>query len=218
MPTPEMPRDLIRLIRAMQRDIDTVMRRSPFANTGFTATGPNSMALLRNNGVPALVFTDGPTTNGVQRISLTDSDGMDLFREDVNGQGAAWPLAPILFTGVSWPTWDSNTGTTFVAVAEGYSQKSSPRVTVTFMAICDSTAAGEVRLMCNGAHLGATATVPNLSLSRFTIGPIVVPGLMGDGLNLSLEARRVSGAGKIYARVVAAQQSASDGFTEPIVP
>lgn len=214
MPTPELPRDdLVKLIRELRRDIDTLKQRSPFANTGFTATGPNSMALLRNNGVPALVFTDGPTTNGVQRISLTDSDGMDLFREDTSGQGAAWPLAPIFFAGTSWPTWDSNNTTSFVTVAEGFSQKSSPRVALTAMAITDGSAVGEAQFVCNGLPLGEVTVVPNLSLTRFTVGPISVPGLMGDGLNLSLQVRSSSGAGKCYGRVVAAQQAASDAVS-----
>lgn len=208
MATSELPRDdLIRLIRAMQADIETLKQRSPLANTGFTSTGPGALALLRSTGVPALTFTDGPTTGGVQRITIADSDGRALLREDDTGSGAAWPLVPVPVPGTTWQTWDYTTAATFTTIAEGSTLKSSPGLTVTVVAIADGSAAGEVRVMAGAVQVGATAAFPTASLTRFTVGPQLLAGVVGDPVTVTLQARVASGAGKCYARVVAATAS-----------
>lgn len=163
--------------------VEALERRSPFTNTGI--------AIL-----PVL---------GGQRVTISDSGGADLLREDDGGLGAAWPLAPVPFAGISWPTWDSNSSASFTSVASAFSLKSSPQLLVTVRAICDGSAAGEVRLVCNGVQLGA-AGVPNLSMTTATFGPSTPDGAIGSDLDLQVDTRVTSGAGRCYARVVAAQQ------------
>lgn len=136
--------------------------------------------------------------------TLADVNGGDLVRADPAG-GAAWPLAPVPFAGLSWPTWDSNDTATFASVAMGFSLKSSPQLVVTARAICDGSAAGEVRFVCNGVVLG-TASVPNLSMTTVTFGPYTPAGAIGSDLNVQVDTRVTSGAGKCYARVISAQQ------------
>lgn len=249
MSTAELPRDdLIRMIRAMQHDIEMLKQRSPLANTGLSATGVNEirmaplgrltfdggslamndtsdrlwlyaggfssfgfgLGLYRTDGSLALSFIDSdPLTEQPQRIRLADGNSVDLIREDSAGSGAAWPLAPIPFAGLSWPTWDSNNAVTWAAVSAAHTVKSSPRVVVTAQALTNGSAVGWVRLSLDGVPVGAQVLVPNLSMIVTTFGPFTVPGGIGDPLDFTLETRLASGAGNCYGRVTSARFAAS---------
>lgn len=169
---------------------------------GFTTNG-FGLTLTRLNGVNALVFADNdPNNETTQRISLLDSSGYSLFTEDTSGTGAAWPLAPIVFAGMSWPTWDNNTTATFATVSSGVTYKSSPRFVIGVQHICDAATTGEVRLMVNGTQLGATAAVAASAINSATFGtPAALPGNIGDSVTINVQTRVTSGTGKCYARV-----------------
>ncbi|WP_374969927.1 hypothetical protein [Terrabacter sp. BE26] len=174
--------------------------------SGGLATNGFGTYLQRINGTQALTFADSdPVNESVQRIALADSDGKPLLAEDAAGSGAAWPLAPIQFRGLSWPTWSNNNGAAFVSIEAATTYKTSPRLYVSVQGICDSTAAGEMRLLVNGTQLGATVALPNLALTGSTFGtPAALPGAIGDGLSIELQTRVTSGTGKAYGRVLAA--------------
>lgn len=182
-----------------------------FMYAGGFSTNGFGVTLTRLNGVKALVFADNdPVNETVQRISLLDSNGTSLFAEDAAGAGAGWPLAPIPFGGMSWPTWDNNTTATFATVASAVTYKSSPRFVVAVKHICDASTAGEVRLMVNGTQVGATATSAALTVNTATFGtPAALPGNVGDAMTINVDARVTSGTGKCYARVAYALQWSS---------
>ncbi|KJK10788.1 hypothetical protein UB45_17045 [Terrabacter sp. 28] len=179
-----------------------------YAYLGGLSTNGFGAILTRLNGQAALVFADDDALlEAVQRLRLFDSNGKPLITEDASGSGAAWPLAPIPFAGVSWPTWDNNATTTWTTVATALTYKSSARIYAVANHIADGTAAGEVRLLANSTQVGATATVANLAMGQATFGtPAALPGAVGDPITLELQARNTTGTGKTYARMTAAMQ------------
>jgi hypothetical protein len=83
--------------------------------------------------------------------------------------------------------------------------KSSPRAYIAAQAICDGTATGEVRLMCNGTQIGATTSLANLTMTNAAFGtPATLPGAIGDALTFTLETRVTGGTGKVYAKALTA--------------
>ena len=180
---------------------DTSNRNYLYAG-GFTTAG-FGLVLYRLDGSPALTFSDiDPLTEQIQIISLTDRGNKALISEDVSGAGASWPLAPIVFSDLTYQTWPSNTTATFTGVQTALQYKSSPRIYVSAQAICDGTATGEVRLMCNGIQVGATVAVPNLAFVSAAFGtPAAVAGAIGTTLQFSLDTRVTAGAGACRAKV-----------------
>jgi hypothetical protein len=172
---------------------------------GFSQVG-YGVQLVRLDGSTALLFADNsPTTETVQLISLLDRGGWAIVAEDKSGAGAGWPLAPIQFEDLTWATWSYNTTASFVAVQSAVHYKSSPRAYIAAQAICDGTATGEVRLMCNGSQIGATTSLANLTMTNAAFGtPATLPGAIGDGLTFTLETRVTGGAGKVYAKALTA--------------
>ena len=179
-----------------------------YAYVGGLSSQGFGCLLTRLNGQAALVFADDDAlAEAVQRLRLFDSNGKPLITEDASGSGAAWPLAPIPFAGMSYPTWDSNNTIGWVTVASALTYKSSARLYAVANHIADGTAAGEVRLLANGSQLGPTATVANLAMGQTTFGtPAALPGAIGDPITLELQARNTSGSGKTYARITTAMQ------------
>jgi hypothetical protein len=185
---------------------DTSGREYLYAG-GFTTNG-FGITLRRIDGSPALVFADDDELEeDMQRLRAYDGSGRPMLAEDSSGDGVAWPVAPVPFAGLSWPTWDHNDSGTFVTVAEALTYKSSPRLFVRCRHITDGTAAGQVRLLANGEQLGTTVDVANLTLGVTTFGtPLALPGAVGDAVTLEVQARVSAGAGKTYARVTGALQ------------
>lgn len=186
-------------------ELDDTSSRQVFYAGGFTTNG-FGVVLTRLNGQAALVFADNdPVNETTQRIAIHDSNGAGLFTEDLAGAGAGWPLAPIQFEDLTWAGWANNTTGTFTAVQQAVHYKSSPRIYFAGQAIADGTAAGEVRLMCNGAQIGGTMALANLTMTNVGFGtPATLPGSIGDPLTLTLETRVTSGAGKAYAKALTA--------------
>lgn len=172
---------------------------------GFTTNG-YGVQLVRLDGTTALLFSDqDPVNESVQFISLLDRSGWAIVAEDKSGAGAGWPLAPILFEDLTWAQWAYNTTASFVAVQSATHYKSSPRAYIAAQAICDGTATGEVRLMCNGTQIGTTASLANLTMTNAAFGtPATLPGAIGDALSFTLETRVTGGAGKVYAKALTA--------------
>lgn len=186
-------------------ELDDKNGRQVFYVGGFTTNGFGAV-LTRLNGQAALVFADNdPLNESVQRINLYDSNGAALFTEDANGSGAGWPLVPIQFEDLTWAGWANNTTATFTAVQQATYYKSSARIYFAGQAICDGTATGEVRLMCNGTQIGTTTTLANLAMTNVGFGtPATLPGAIGDPLTLTLETRVTGGSGKAYAKALTA--------------
>jgi hypothetical protein len=178
---------------------------------GGLSTNGFGLKLTRINGSPALVFADDDELEeAVQRLRLYDSNARPLLAEDASGEGSAWPLVPIPFAGVSWPTWDYNSTSTFTTVASALLYKTSARAYVICQHIGSDTATGQVRLMANGTQLGTTATVANLAQANTTFGtPLALPGAIGEPVTLEIQTRVASGAGKAHARVIGAHQWSS---------
>jgi hypothetical protein len=177
-----------------------------FAYVGdFTSVG-YGMSLTRLDGSTALLFADNdPTTEQIQTIGLYDRNGYAVAAEDLTGAGARWPLAPIQFEDLTWSNWSYNSSATFTAVQQAVHFKSSPRIYFTGQAVCDGTATGEVRLMCNGTQIGSTTSLANLTMTGLGFGtPATLPGAVGDPLTLTLETRVTGGAGKVYAKALTA--------------
>lgn len=183
---------------------DTHSRQWLYAG-GFSTNG-FGVQLSRTDGSVALLFSDNDPVNELpQYIGLYDRGGKSIVAEDLSGNGAAWPLAPIQFEDLTWANWANNTTSSFVAVQQAVHYKSSPRAYITAQAICDGTATGEVRLMCNGTQIGTTATLANLTMTAVTFGtPATLPGAIGDPLTFTLETRVTAGAGKTYGKVLTA--------------
>jgi hypothetical protein len=177
---------------------------------GFTTNG-FGMTLTRLNGQAALVFSDNdPVNETTQRISLQDSNGTPLFAEDKNGTGSSWPLAPVVFSGLSWPNWDSNNTSTFTTVSTALTYKASPRFVINVQHICDAGTTGEVRLTVNGTQVGSTVASAALTVNNAAFGtPAALPGNVGDAMTINVDTRTTSGTGACRARVTYCLQWAS---------
>ncbi|MFI6443834.1 hypothetical protein [Kitasatospora sp. NPDC050543] len=155
--------------------------------------------IRRQDGTPAIYVARTTTTQAdPQGIVMRDAHGATIFAEDVVAGGVAFPqwslLPPADLMTAHWPQTNA---TSFTAVAKSYNVKASPWLGMMVSAVADGGSAGEVRVMVNGSQWGPT-TSTNGVFENYA----AVTGAVGSILEISIEARRTSGSGTVYAQTL----------------
>ncbi|MFI6329851.1 hypothetical protein ACIBBG_16310 [Micromonospora chersina] len=202
---------------------------------GGTVTIRDDGALIIKDGDQSLIwlgkvpFGDGSTKPGLVAFRRTDDGGraaMSLFdgiwavwdrggnivmsTDEASGQGIARPWLPVTWAGSDFTQWPGTTSGSFASVCETAVPRQQPQLFVRVRHTTDvSGTTGELRLMCNGDQLGATASV-GFVVNVTDFGPVPLPvGSFGEVLGLSVDCRRTAGTGVVRAMVTASwtQQS-----------
>ena len=176
---------------------------------GFDSGG-FGLAVYRSTGGSALTIADedaDPNTETPQRFRVQDRNAKKLLVEDSQGDGSEWPMAPILFGRTDYTTWASTDSASFVELVDGRAYRHARRAFVRVRHTTDAAdTTGELRLMLGGTQVGSTLTV-GFALASQLFGPFTLPGVVGDGLDFAVEARRTAGTGRVRVEVVEAWQS-----------
>lgn len=161
------------------------------------------MALIaRADGTLALAMYDPyPGVGGFQQfLALLDRSGNPVVSDDADsGVGLARPFLPITFYPAMLGSVPLTTSGTFGPLWRATAYKQQPRIFVSASAAMDTAGAtGELRVTVNGAQVGATQTVTSAAGS-WAFGPVAVDGANMSSLVISIEARRTSASGTLYA-------------------
>ena len=232
-------RDLMRRVAALESEVRELraVRRLESATIGagglqvkdggtITVDDEASTPMIWLGQVP---FGDGSTKPGMVAFRSTAEGGtvaMSLYdgifaawdrqgsivlsTDEVSGQGIGRPWLPINFGPSDFTVWPGTTSGTFDRIWEVQISRQQPRIYVMLFATTDvSGTTGELRLACNGVQVGATQSI-SFGMGYREFGPASLPdGVFGDIMQLTVDARRTAGTGKVRAAVAAAwtQQS-----------
>lgn len=177
-----------------------------YAYVGGMSTNGFGMFLTRINGSQALLFVDDdPENETVQRIRLQDLNGLPLVSEDPGGGGLlSWPLVPFTTYCDDYTKWGAVTDAAFKSIAGARQYKHSPRLQVQVRHTTDAgDTTGEIRVMVNGAQMGATQPV-GFVINTTSFGPATIPASVewGQVVEVVVEARRTAGTGAVRAEIV----------------
>lgn len=150
----------------------------------------------RSDGTAALQVT--PTF-----AAMYDKAGNPVVSDDfVHGSGLAtpWVTGGVILADTNTANWPQTTSGTFTEIALGYYRVENPRLQWTIEHVADPSTAGELELLVNGVQVGTTQTVTSGFAFWDTYNTALPAGVaINDLVSVSLQARRTSGAGTVYA-------------------
>jgi len=164
----------------------------------------------RENGEPAFAMFDPlPAVDGFHQYwALYDRLGNVVVGDDTtSGQGLARPYLPIPFYDwIDVPSQTTTSGSWTTLQRAAAWPKQHPRIQVGLVAQTGGGTTGEVRLWdaTNGVQLGSTITLAAAEYSAHNIGPVTVGGTHMQTIDIDIQARRLTGASTIGARVTTA--------------
>lgn len=217
---------IARRLRDLQRQVDELktarsLESSTIGRAGITVSGGGSLRVLDDAGnVIAYIggFADGSFGAEISRadgsvafeanqdfVALRDQSGAIIVSDDAtSGKGLATPY----IGGAVWiPTnvalWPATTNGTFTGIANALYMAQNPKLQWSIQHGADAGTAGQVRLIVNGTQVGTTQNVSS-SFAFWTQFGVDLPAgieLFSSLVDVSVEAKRTSGTGKIYAAV-----------------
>lgn len=166
------------------------------------------LAFYREDGSTAAFLGDlnAATPPYKQAWQQFDRAGNIVVADDTNGgKGLANPYVGggVFFTDTDYTRWPRTTSGTFGDIAFGYYTVQNARLQWDILTTSDTGAAGQCRLLVNGAQVDAVQSVTTAFTlwRKFTV-PLPAGVDIGSVVPVQLQARRTSGTtGSIYAIV-----------------
>jgi hypothetical protein len=194
--------------------LDTAPSGTILFRLGVQDFADRGITIRRNDNTVALVVKDVFGT-GSQSMLMYDRVGKITGGDSILGtSGIDAPQIPIPFIPVDYTsnaTAQTTSSATFVALHEHRGPRQNPAMKPQFMVKCSNgTTAAEIQIydVVNSAYLGGylgspavqkiTVPVATTAFTPFQFGSsVILPGLMGDAMNLQIHARVTAGAGSV---------------------
>lgn len=159
--------------------------------------------LYRDNGQIAFaIWDDSPLAPpGYQQYwAWFDRSGRVVFSDDTDsGWGLATPYIPSgVWINNDTTQWPAQTSATFTPAWDSYYRVQHNKLYVDFLMYVDAGTTGEARLTIEGTQYGPTISAAGVGYGNFAQVLDVPQALHQNGyVHLSIEQRRVSGAGNV---------------------
>lgn len=135
--------------------------------------------------------------------AIYDKAGNPVVSDDfVHGSGLAtpWVTGGVVLADTNTLNWPQTVNGAFTEIALGYYRVENPRLQWTIEHVADTSTTGELKLLVNGVQVGATQTVTSGFAFWDTVNVALPAGVaVNDLVPVSLQARRTSGTGTVYA-------------------
>lgn len=171
----------------------------------------SGLLVERPNGQDMMFVRTNPDGTRHQFQLRDNEDNTVVFVSTDQDRGLSRPTFTFNAPPSTRSNWDSTSSSSFVRIAEGYTQVWHNAIWVVARGVVDDGAtAGEMRLMIyvpsTGAEhqLGSTRVLSTASSAPYLYFEGVVPADIGDSIYIRLEARVTAGSGNAYGVVVGA--------------
>lgn len=164
---------------------------------GHWGNGEYGLSIRRQDGTPAMSIRNGTDDKMSQPMRLFDPKGNPIWADDVKTGGIAYPYISLLPPQSSYvgPHWPRTEETSFTQIANSYNSVWQPKIHLYMNTATDGGTAGEVRVRLNDRPWGPTVRAGETFDHTDFVG-----GDPGAQVKISVEARRTSGNGSVYAQ------------------
>lgn len=169
---------------------------SQILGVGRWPNGEYGLHLGRQNGTSALTIRLGTDEDLAQPVRLFDAKGNVIWADDVRKGGIAYPWLALMPPQPSDPSvWPKTNSTDFTRIAQSFNSIWQPKIRLYMHTAVDVGSNGEIRVLVNdkpwGPAIRGGQTFDHTDFTDADPGAIV---------EISVEARRTSGNGSVYAQ------------------
>ncbi|MBG0853222.1 hypothetical protein I2W78_15535 [Streptomyces spinoverrucosus] len=161
------------------------------------------LAIRRQTGTLAMSLHNGDgTSTSQQPLRIYDSQAREIFSDDIVTGGLARPwlvMLPPQDTGTA--RWPQTTATSWTTIAVSHNPVWQPKMRLMLNTRVSSGAAGQVRVLVNGAQWGSTITAGS-DWDHTALLSDDFAAIQGSTVRFELQAMVTSASGTVYANPV----------------
>lgn len=166
----------------------------------FSDGSHRGMAAFSTGGDGA-AFAATTDPSGKFNVVTYDANGNAVFSMNTAAPGMGRPYLPVALFPIKAASLESSQSATFETVLQGAAVQTHAALDFLGQVAADAATTGEMKLLVNGAQVGATISIPAGVFTDFEITPTTIPGSVGGSytfLSFAIQLRRLTGTGSVY--------------------